>query len=197
MATQAQGLTESYFNVSYSLYLGLIFGRKRITTPFNREQGEKLFKLQQKGLKVDVREHREGGWTLGNVGEDIGLVACDLDNSDLTQTDLSIVLNAQLVLRFALQGQKWVMLFVSCRVIHRMFAYSLQSEVPPQVPLQPAMRRQKGMIEKLPAFIWPEIIVTQKVGIYYLYSGCTWTQLKIQLLLIEKMGNGLTNVLYV
>lgn len=80
---------------------------------------------------MDVREHREGGWTLGNVGEDIGLVACDLDNSDLTQTDLSIVLNAQLVLRFALQGQKWVMLFVSCRVIHRMFAYSLQSEVPP------------------------------------------------------------------
>lgn len=42
------------------------------------------------------------GWVLGNVGEDIGLVPWDLDNSDLNQIEdeFSIVLNSQLVLRF-------------------------------------------------------------------------------------------------
>lgn len=42
MAAQAQGLKESYFNISDSLYLELIVGRKWITTPFNRGQGKKL-----------------------------------------------------------------------------------------------------------------------------------------------------------
>lgn len=43
---------------------------------------------------------RAGYW--GNVGEDIGLVPWNLDNSDLNQVEdeFSIVLNSQLVLRF-------------------------------------------------------------------------------------------------
>lgn len=43
---------------------------------------------------MGVRKKREGGWTLGNISEDIGLATRDLDNSDLNQieVDFSTVL---------------------------------------------------------------------------------------------------------